>query len=101
MQIQRIVYIFSHPQQGKSLYISPAVSNFNGTEIEVWAGFGPDGSTEKNCLGDYEQLLREVFSFFHRQKKLFFKYCSVRTLIFKMKVKKSNFFLGNLIMYEF
>jgi hypothetical protein len=23
------------------------VSNFYGTEIEIWAGFEPDGSTEK------------------------------------------------------
>jgi hypothetical protein len=27
----------------KSLYIS----NFYGTEIEIWAGFGPVGNTEK------------------------------------------------------
>ena len=32
----------------KSLYISPAVSNFYGTGIEIWAGFGPVGNTEKN-----------------------------------------------------
>ena len=34
--------------QAKSLYISRAVSNFYGTEIEIWAGFGPAGGTEKN-----------------------------------------------------
>jgi hypothetical protein len=34
-------------QQPKSLYISHAVSNFFGTEIEICAGFGPVGSTEK------------------------------------------------------
>ena len=34
-------------QQPKSLYISHAVSNFYGTENEIWAGFGPVGSTEK------------------------------------------------------
>ena len=31
----------------KSLYISPAASNFYGTGIEIWAGFGPVGNTEK------------------------------------------------------
>ena len=31
----------------KSLNISCAVSNFNGTEIEIWAGFGWVGNTEK------------------------------------------------------
>ena len=34
-----------HP---KSLYIGQAVSNCYGTEIEIWAGFGPVGNTEKN-----------------------------------------------------
>ena len=29
----------------KSLYISRAATNFHGTEIEIWAGFVPDGST--------------------------------------------------------
>ena len=32
----------------KSLYISRAVSNFYGIEIEIWAGFGTARSTEKN-----------------------------------------------------
>ena len=40
----------------KSLYISHAVSNFYGTEIEIWAGFGPIGNTEKTIWADYEQL---------------------------------------------
>ena len=31
----------------KSLYISNAVSNFYGTGIEIWAGFGQVGNTEK------------------------------------------------------
>ena len=31
----------------KSLYISHTMSNFYGTEIEIWAGFRPVGSTEK------------------------------------------------------
>ena len=51
----------------KLLYISPAVSNFYETEIESWAGFGPDGSTEKKFGADYEQVLRAFCSCFHRQ----------------------------------
>ena len=31
----------------KSLYISCAADNFYGTDIEIWAGFGPVGSTKK------------------------------------------------------
>ena len=35
--------------QTKSLYdISHAMKNFYGTEIEIWAGLGLVGSTEKN-----------------------------------------------------
>ena len=44
--------------------------NFYGTEIEIWAGLGPVGSTEKKIWVDYEQLLRTDFSCFHRQKKI-------------------------------
>ena len=43
----------------KSLYISQAVSNFYGTEIEIWAGFGPVGITEKKIwafLGRFFQV---------------------------------------------
>ena len=39
----------------KSLYISCAVSNFYGTEIEIWLILGRFGA-------DNEQLLRAVFS---------------------------------------
>ena len=46
----------------QSLYISNVVSNFYGTEIEIWAGFGPVGSTEKKIGDGYRQLLRAVFS---------------------------------------
>ena len=35
--------------------------------------FGPVGNTEKKNWADYEQLLRAVFSCFHRQKNIFFK----------------------------
>ena len=47
--------------QAKSLERSPAVGDFYGTRIEIWAGFGP-----------VRQILRSVFSCFHGQK-IFFK----------------------------
>ena len=50
--------------------MSHAVSNFYGTEIEIWAEFGPVGITEKKIWDDYEQLLRAVFSCFHGQDKV-------------------------------
>ena len=56
--------------QSHCMYISHVVSNFYGTEIEIWAGFGLVGSTKKNIWADYEQLLRLVFSSFRGQKKL-------------------------------
>ena len=43
----------------KSLERSPAVGDFYGTRIEIWAGFGP-----------VRQLLRPVFLCFHEQKKI-------------------------------
>ena len=44
----------------KSLERSPAVGDFYGTGIEIWAGFGP-----------IRQHLRPVFSCFHEQKMNF------------------------------
>ena len=45
------------------------VGDFYGTGIEIWAGFGPVGITEKtNIWANYEQLLRPVFSSFCGQK---------------------------------
>ena len=44
----------------KSLERSPAVGDFYGSGIEIWAGFGP-----------VRQLLRPVFSCFHGQKTFF------------------------------
>ena len=36
--------------------------DFYGTGIEIWAGFGPVGITEKKKIWDnYEQLFRPVF----------------------------------------
>ena len=47
------------------------MSNFYGTEIEIWSSFGPDGISEKKWGADYEQLLRVFFSCFHKKKKEF------------------------------
>ena len=44
------------------------VCSFYGTEIGIWSGFGPVGSTKKNWV-NYGQLLRAVFSWFQGQKK--------------------------------
>ena len=38
------------------------VTNFYGTEIEIWAGFGPLGNTDKNIWADYEQLFKTTIS---------------------------------------
>ena len=48
-------FLTGHP---KSLERSPAVGDFYGTRIEIWAGFGP-----------VRQLLRPVFSCFHGHSK--------------------------------
>ena len=44
--------------------VSCAVSNFYGTEIEIWADFGPVGNTGKQIWADYEQILRAFFYVF-------------------------------------
>ena len=49
-------------------YINLVASNFYGTEIEIWDGFGPVGSNEKKIWAEYKQLLRAVFLCFHGQK---------------------------------
>ena len=43
------------------------VSNFYGTGIEIWAGFGPVGNTEKKWV-NYEQAFRVVFYVFKIKK---------------------------------
>ena len=45
------------------------MGNFFGTGVEVWAGFGLVGITEKKNWANYEQLLRLVFSLFSWAKK--------------------------------
>ena len=45
------------------------VGDFYGTVIEICAGFGSVGITEKKTIwANYEQLLRSVLSSFRRQK---------------------------------
>ena len=44
-------YLQRTPHQSHYLYINHAVSNFYGTEIEIWADFEPVGSTEIKILG--------------------------------------------------
>ena len=51
-------------------YLARAGSYFYGTEYEIWADFGPVGSTEKKMGADYEQLLRAVFLCLLGQKKI-------------------------------
>ena len=43
------------------------VGDIYGTGIEIWAGFGPFGITEKKWA-DYEQLLRPLFHVFMGKK---------------------------------
>ena len=68
------------------------MSNFYGTKIEIWDGFGLVGIAEKKIGANYEQLLRSFFPCFQGQKENFKfqkKYCSVRTKkMHKMQVKK-------------
>ena len=46
--------------------------NFYGTEIEIWADFGPVGNTGKQIWADYEQLSRAGFFLcFHGQRFFF------------------------------
>ena len=44
--LKKIDFLFIDWLQAKSLYVSRTVSNFHGTEFEIWAGFGPVDSTE-------------------------------------------------------
>ena len=46
------------------------MGDFYGTGIEIWAGFGPVGITEKkNIWANYEQLSRPFSSSFVGKKK--------------------------------
>ena len=54
----------------KSLHISRAVSNFYGTEIKIWAGFGSVGNTEKK-IGPKMSNFRGRFFHVFMGKKTF------------------------------
>ena len=69
MVIETIISITVTKLGTKSLYISDAVSNFYGTEIEIRADFEPVGNTEKFFLADYEQLFRRFFHIFMAMKR--------------------------------
>ena len=46
------------------------MGDFYGTGIEMWAGFGLVGITEKRKIwANYEQLFMPFFSSFHGQKR--------------------------------
>ena len=50
---------------------SPAVGDFYGTGIEIWAGFEPVGITEKKrFVPIMSNFFRLVFSSFHGEKKI-------------------------------
>ena len=40
------------------------MGDFYGTGIEIWAGFGPVGITEKKIWADCEQFLTRFFNVF-------------------------------------
>ena len=48
--------------QSKSLYRSRTGGDFDGTENEIWAGFTPVGSAEKNNWGQLLSVFFHVFS---------------------------------------
>ena len=59
------------------------VGDFYGTRIEIWAGFGPVGITEKKHLGIFGGRFLEVLMV----KKIKLKHCSFRTKkLHKMKL---------------
>ena len=82
--------------QSHYMYISHVVSNY-GTEIEIWAGFGPVGSTEKKLGANYEQHLRLAFSCFQGQNNTYFIFflnivASALKSCIKWRWKKYKFF---------
>ena len=57
------------------------MSNFYGTEIEIWAGFGPVGITEKKLGLIMSNFCVRFFSGFHGQKKIHFFESSVASAL--------------------
>ena len=73
----------------QSLFISLAVSNFYGTEIEIWASFGPVGDTEKFFGPIRSNFGGQFFHVFMGKIIYFFKYCSVHTKkLHRVQVRK-------------
>ena len=73
------------------------MGDFYGTGIEIWAGFGLIGITEKKKIwANYEQLFKPLFSSFHGKKNK--KHISVLTKklhimkFFSLKNSKNIFF---------
>ena len=64
------------------------MGDFYGTGIEIWAGFGPIGSTEKKRVwADYEQLLRVFFHVFRSKTKCQFFYKNIVASALKSCIK--------------
>ena len=61
------VDLFFSDSQPLALKESHVMSNFDGTEIEIWAGFGPADNTEKKIGPSMSNF---CWCFFHRQKKI-------------------------------
>ena len=72
-------FIFAGSSQ--SLYRSRAGSYFYGTEYDIWADFGPVGSTEKKVGLIMSNFLGQVFQVFmgKKNKIVFLKYSSAIT----------------------
>ena len=62
------------------------MSNFYGTEIKIWAGFGQIGSTEKQ-FGPIMINFEDVFFMFSLAKKNVFNLKKIIASALKMKVK--------------
>ena len=67
----------------KSLWISCVVSNFYGTEIEIWSGYGEVGNTEKK-LGQLWATFDVAFFLFPGAKKFFFSFLNVVASMLKV-----------------
>ena len=67
----------------KLLYISHAVSNFYGTEIEVWADLGPWQYSNEKIGANNDQNFEVVFLMLPETKRnrFFLKYCTQKSCI--------------------
>jgi hypothetical protein len=60
--------------KSKSLYRSPAVRDIYETGIEIWAGFGPIGSTEKKEVGPIMSKFGGWFFHIFRGKNVLYNF---------------------------